>query len=277
MTRIVWIAPMLVSCALSAQAPKGRGAPRDPTQSPASRPGPKTATAQTYPAEQIKDGELKFNSQCGFCHGRDAAGGETGPDLTRSKVVAEDMRGDKIAPLVQAGRPDQGMPAFKLSSMDLGAIVAYIHDQKTKSESLGGGRRSVDPSDLAVGDADAGERYFNGACSKCHSASGDLAHVASKYKGLALLQRMLYPSGQPAPSRPKVSLTLASGETINAPLAVEDEFAITVLDSGARKTYQKSAVKTYKIDNPLDAHFAQLGKYTDAEMHNVYAYLDTLK
>ena len=172
---IAGIAFALLTAAIClAQAPnnaKGRGVPRDPAQSPASRPGPKTATAQTYPAEQIKDGELKFNAQCGFCHGRDAAGGETGPDLTRSEVVAEDVHGDKIGPVVRTGRVDQGMPAFKLSDTDLGAIVAYIHDQKTKSESESGGRRSVEPSDLAVGDAAAGERYFNGACARCHSAA----------------------------------------------------------------------------------------------------------
>src|ERR1700728_4986476 len=74
-----------------------KGAPRGPAQSPASRPVPQTLTPQVYPAAQIQAGELRFTSQCGFCHGRDAAGGETGPDLTRSKVVAEDTRGDKIA------------------------------------------------------------------------------------------------------------------------------------------------------------------------------------
>ena len=161
----------------------------------------------------------------------------------------------------------------------MGAIVAFIHDQKTKFEALGGGRRSVDAADLATGHAGAGRRYFNGAggCSGCHSPTGDLAGVASRYQGLTLLQRMLYPSGQPAPAPPTVTVTLASGQTIIAALTSEDEFSLTVLDSsGARQTYEKSAVK-FKIDNPLSAHFDQLGKYTDTEMHNVYAYLETLK
>jgi cytochrome c oxidase cbb3-type subunit 3 len=248
-------------------------------QSPASRPLPQTVTPQAYPVEQIHAGEQRFTSQCGFCHGRDAAGGETGPDLTRSRLVADDTRGDKIGPLLRAGRPDQGMPAFSLSDTDLAAVVAFIHDQKTKSEALGGGRRSVDASDLATGNAEAGRRYFNqvGNCSGCHSATGDLAGVASRYKGLALLQRMLYPSGRPAPARPKVMVTLASGQTVARDVGSEDEFTIVTLDSsGARQTYEKSAVK-YKIDDPMSAHFAQLGKYTDDDMHNVFAYLDTLK
>ncbi|HEY1760519.1 MAG TPA: cytochrome c [Bryobacteraceae bacterium] len=257
-----------------------KGAPRGPAQSPASRPGPQTVTPQAYPAAQIQAGELRFTSQCGFCHGRDAAGGETGPDLTRSKLVAEDTRGDKIAPVLKAGRPDQGMPSFTLSDADVNAIVAFIHDQKTKSEALGGGRRAVDASDLAVGDAQAGRRYFNGAggCSACHSATGDLAGIATRYQGLALLQRMLYPTaGRPAPARPKVTVTLPSGQTAAGSLASEDEFAIVVLDSsGGRQTYEKTAVK-FKIDDPMSAHFDQLGKYTDTDMHDVFAYLDTLK
>src|SRR5579863_8418860 len=85
-------------------------------QSPASRPLPQTVTPQAYPVEQIHAGEQRFTSQCGFCHGRDAAGGETGPDLTRSRLVAEDTRGDKIGPLLRQGRPDQGMPSFNLSN-----------------------------------------------------------------------------------------------------------------------------------------------------------------
>jgi cytochrome c oxidase cbb3-type subunit 3 len=257
---------------------KGKGGPpRDPAASPASRPGPKTVTAQTYTPAQIQAGEQRFTAQCGFCHGRDAAGGETGPDLTRSEVVAEDVRGDKISVVVRKGRTEQGMPAFDLSDSDLGSIVAFIHNQKTKAEAEGGGRRAVDDSDLATGNAAAGLRYFDSACARCHSATGDLKGIASRFKGLTLLERMLYPTGRPAPAAPKVTLTLASGQTITAPLAIEDEFSITVLDpSGARQTYQKSAVK-YKIDDPMSAHFDQLGKYSDADMHNVFAYLDTLK
>lgn len=248
-------------------------------KSPASQPPPKTVTPQVYPNQQIQAGEQRFIAECGFCHGRDTAGGETGPDLTRSRLVAEDTRGDKIRPLVREGRVADGMPAFTLSDADLSAIVAFIHDEKTKSEALGGGRRSVDTADLAAGDAEAGRRYFNGAghCSTCHSDTGDLAGIATRYKGLNLLRRMLYPTGKPSLARAKVTLTLASGETIVAPLAVEDEFSISVIDpSGARQTYQKSAVK-YKIDDPLAAHFDQLGKYTGDDMHNVFAYLDTLK
>ncbi len=114
------------------------------------------------------------------------SGGEGGSDLTRSKLVAEDNRGDKIGAVVRAGRPDEGMPAFTVSDADLIAMVAFIHDQKTKSEALGGGRRSVEEMDLATGNAEAGRRYFNGAggCAGCHSATGDLAGCRDKISGI---------------------------------------------------------------------------------------------
>jgi cytochrome c oxidase cbb3-type subunit 3 len=275
MKQTSWISAIVVLAAGVGLAQRQDGT----APSPASLPRPQTVMPQAYPAELVRSGEQDFVSQCGFCHGRDAAGGETGPDLTRSKLVAEDVHGNKIGSLVRAGRVDQGMPPFNLKDTELNAIVAFIHDQKTKADALGGGRRSVEPADLATGTAEAGRSYFNGAgkCSSCHSPTGDLAGVASRYQGLALLQRMLYPSGRPAPARPKVTVSLPSGETVVAPLASEDEFTIVVLDpSGARRTWQKNAVK-FKIDEPLAAHFEQLGKYTDNDMHNVYAYLETLK
>jgi cytochrome c oxidase cbb3-type subunit 3 len=177
------------------------------------------------------------------------------------------------------------MPAINLSDTDLIAIVAFIHAQKTKFDTLGGERRTVDPQDLATGNAEAGKRYFDGAggCVRCHSPAGDLSGVATRYRGLALLQRMLYPNGRPEAVSPKgtaspqVTVTLASGETLVASLAAQDEFTMTILDpTGARQTYDKTAVK-FTVEDPLSVHFSQLGKYTDTDMHNVFAYLDTLK
>jgi cytochrome c oxidase cbb3-type subunit III len=89
---------------------------------------------------------------------------------------------------------------------------------------------------------------------------------------------MLYPSGQgPAASSGRATFTLPSGQTVVAPVVAEDDFSVTVLDPvGARQTYQRDAVKVM-VDDPLAAHFDQLGKYTDVDMHNVYAYLESLK
>jgi cytochrome c oxidase cbb3-type subunit 3 len=249
---------------------------QDSAQSPASQRPPETVKPQTYSVELVKTGQGRFTAECGFCHGRDAAGGETGPDLTRSTLVAEDFRGDKIIPLLRTGRADKGMPAFSLNDSDMDGIVAFIHEQKTKSESLGGGRRTVEPEDLSTGNLEAGERYFNGMgnCSSCHSATGDLAGIGNRLRGLQLLQRMFYP---PNSNSAKATVTLASGETINGNLSGRDEFTITLTDaSGVRKTWPVDEVK-FTIDNPLSAHFEQLGKYTDDGMHNVYGYLQSLR
>jgi cytochrome c oxidase cbb3-type subunit 3 len=256
-----------------AQAPQGRA------DSPAAQRRPQTKVPQTYTPEQIRRGQARFGAECGFCHGRDAYGGESGPDLTRSTVVAEDTRGDKIGPLLRAGRVERGMPAFNLSADDLTAIVAFMHDQKTKAESLAGGRRGVDVEDLQTGNADRGRQYFNGAggCNKCHSATGDLAGIARRLQGLALLQRMLYPSGRPAPAPPTVTVTLPSGQAVTGKLAYNDEFTIALIDSnGWYRSWTRSAVKA-QIDDPLTTHFDQLGKYTDGDMHDVYAYIQTLR
>src|SRR5438045_6076018 len=109
--------------------------------SPASVRPPQTATPQQYPAAQIDAGRARFASQCGFCHGRDAGGGESGPDLTRSALVAADVRGDRIIPLLRSRRVDEGMRALTLPDADLTAIVAFIHAPETQAASAARARR----------------------------------------------------------------------------------------------------------------------------------------
>jgi cytochrome c oxidase cbb3-type subunit III len=263
MNRLLWLAALLIM-----------------QQSPASQPPPKTVTPQSYPRELVLVGQSRFGDECALCHGRDAGGSDMGPDLTRSVLVAEDSHGDKIGPLVRMGRPDKGMPSFDASNADIEAMVAFIHDQKTKGESVGGGRRSVEVSDLQTGNAEAGQKYFNGAggCSKCHSPMGDLAGIGNRFRGLPLLQRMLYPqSSRPAPAPPKASVTLSSGEAVAGTLVSRDEFTIQIKDaSGVTRSWAVNEVK-FSIDDPVSAHFDLLRKYSDDDMHNVYAYLQTLR
>jgi cytochrome c oxidase cbb3-type subunit III len=265
------------------QGPGGRaGGGR--TMSPAAQRPPETATPQTFPEEQVNAGRGLFAAQCAFCHGRDAMGGEIGPDLTRSELVAADVRGDKIVPVIKNGRPEKKMPGFNLSDTDLAALVAFVHDVKAKAGTLEGSRRTVDVADLQTGNAQAGQQYFDGAggCAKCHSASGDLAGVATRYQGLALFQRMLNPSagrgrGAAPPRAPEVTVTLTGGQKVSGRLAYQDEFTIALTDSaGAYRSWPTSAMK-FTVNDPYEAHFAQLGKYTNDDLHNVLAYLQTLK
>jgi len=261
------------------QAVPGRAGP--PQQSPAAKRPPATKSAQSYSAADIQAGESQFISQCGFCHGRDAQGGESGPDLTRSPLVAEDVRGDKLGPLILSGRPAEGMPAFSLPPADISAVVAFLHEAKSRTESANGNRRSVDVEDLQTGNAEAGKRYFNGAggCSTCHSLSGSFATVGSRFQGLALLQRMLYPRnrGPRALSGLPLATLTASGRTLSGRLTFRDEFTITVIDAeGWSHSFPLAMVKL-KLDDPLQVHTDQLGRYSDEDMHDVFAFLQSLK
>jgi cytochrome c oxidase cbb3-type subunit 3 len=228
-----------------------------------------------HAANDVENGETDFLQHCAFCHGRDAGGGETGPDLTRSKLVAADAAGNKIGPVVRGGRPDAGMPAFNLSPKQISELAAFIHHEKQEADSKQGGRRGVDDSDLQTGNAEAGKAYFNGAgtCSSCHSPTGDLAGVAKRYHGLKLEQRMLYPSRAAA----SVTVTLPSGETITGTLEYRDEFTIGLKDkSGWYRSWPAAQVK-FTVDAPAEAHADLLARYTDADIHNLMAYLQTLR
>lgn len=225
-------------------------------------------------AQADRGGSL-FIQQCAFCHGRDAAGGEDGPDLTRSKLVATDNGGDKIAPVIREGRPEKGMPRFSFSDSEMAALVAFIHDQKTKAEALNGKRRGVEVEDLQTGNVEAGKAYFNGAgkCASCHSPTGDLAGVAKRFEGLKLEERMLYPRGVKA----RVTVTLRSGESIKGELAYHDEFVIALRDGERRyRSWSTKNVK-FSIDAPAEAHADLLAKYTDDDIHNLMAYLQSLR
>jgi cytochrome c oxidase cbb3-type subunit 3 len=237
--------------------------------------------------EQIQAGKALFASQCSFCHGRDAGGGESGPDLTASALVEQDLHGDKIGVVVRNGRLAKGMPAFgNVDDQQLAALVAFIHDRKANAKE--GRRRTVDVADLQTGNAEAGMRYFNGAggCAKCHSASGDLAGIGGKLQGLELLKRMLYRENEraagghgaePTKAIPTATVTLPSGQTVSGKLAYRDEFTIGLIDpSGWYRSWPVTQVK-FTVVNPLAAHIEQLGKYTDEDMHDVLAYLATLR
>jgi len=232
-------------------------------------------TPQVFPPAMVESGNSLFQQNCAFCHGRDAGGGETGPDLTRSKLVAEDVNGDKIGAVVRNGRPEKGMPRFNLPDADIAGLVAFIHTQKANSESQNGKRRGVDVSDLQTGSVEAGREYFNGAgtCSSCHSPTADLAGIARRFEGLRLEERMLYPRDATA----KVKVTLRSGEALNGQLAYVDEFTVALRDAaGHYRSWPTSDVK-YALDAPAEAHAVLLGKYTDADIHNLMAYLQTLR
>jgi cytochrome c oxidase cbb3-type subunit 3 len=265
----MWLAaPLFVSLAVSrAQTPtSGTRVPQGTGQSSA-------PARKSYPLALIQSGDSLFQQNCSFCHGRDAGGGEGGTDLRVSKLVTEDVDGDKIGAVVRNGRPQKGMPHFDFSDQQIASLTAFIHTRQNNS--LTRGRRGVDVSDLQTGNVEAGRQYFSGAggCTTCHSPTGDLAGIASRYQGLALEQRMLYP----VDAKSTVTVTLASGQTIKGALEYLDEFTVGLIDpTGAYRSWRTRDVK-YKVDAPVNAHVELLSKYTDEDVHNLMAYLQTLR
>jgi mono/diheme cytochrome c family protein len=238
---------------------------------------PSTATGEKGEASSglAEAGGALFHQNCAFCHGRDAMGGETGPDLTESKLVLSDTTGEKIAAVVREGKPDNKMPSFNFSSQEITSLIAFIHAREAAAKAHPGGRRGVSVEDLQTGNAQAGKDYFNGAggCIKCHSPRSDLAGLANRYQGLQLEERMLYPRG----AKSTVTVTLPAGQKVTGTLAYRDEFTVALRDStGTYQSWPTSRVQ-FTVQSPADAHVELFSKYTDKDIHNLMAYLQTLR
>jgi cytochrome c oxidase cbb3-type subunit III len=235
--------------------------------------------------EAAERGRKIFVPACGFCHGNDAHG-KSGPDLVRSALVLHDNQGDVIGPVIRNGRPERGMPPFSaLSAEQLADISTFLHSRAADVKN----RFAYKIGDLITGNAQKGAAFFNGDghCGSCHSATGDLAHVATKYEPVELQRRMLYPAPNlidvflgravtpPAPT--KVTVQLASGERVSGTLDHLDEFTVSMHDSaGWYRSFSPENV-TVDVQDPRAAHEGLLPKYSDQEMHDLLAYLETLK
>ncbi len=222
------------------------------------------------------EGKTVFQQKCGFCHGADGSGGE-GPDLLHSSLVLHDNAGSLIGPVVRGSRQDKGMPAFQFSDVQIQAIAAFLHEEIKADATIFYTNSTANYSlqRMLVGNAQEGKAYFNGAgkCDSCHSPSGDLAHIASKYKPVDLQTRIAYPAG----AVPNLTVTLASSEKISGAQIYEDRFLVSLRDAnGWTHTFQRNKVKLETRD-PLAAHKALLTTYTDKEIHDLFAYLETLK
>jgi mono/diheme cytochrome c family protein len=229
--------------------------------------------AQAVPDKAViqHGGEL-FGASCGFCHGAQAAGTEQAPSLVRSPLVHADVNGDQLRPMIKAGRPGLGMPSFaSIAPQDLSAIIAFLHFRASEAR----GRKMPDVSQL-LGNEKAGVTFFNttGGCTQCHSATGDLKTIGTKYAPLALTFAFLTPPSQPI----GINVTLDSGKTYSGTLKYEDEFIVSMVEAaGEYHTWPREQLRSVKLIDPLAAHKELLAKYTDADIHNLLAYLVTLK
>ena len=227
----------------------------------------------------VERGRKQFAESCGFCHGSDATGAR-GPDLVRSPLVAHDVKGDQIGEVIRRGRPDKGMPPLaNMTDEQIADIAAFLHERAKEGLDSAGIPRGYPIEKLLTGSADAGKAFFDGAggCKNCHSPTGDLAGVAGKYSPIELEARMLYPGHRKEGPRPTAVVTLPSGEQIKGQLAHADDFVVGLRDaSGWYRSFSRDRVKV-EIQDPLAAHREMLNKLTQADVHNLFAYLASLK
>jgi cytochrome c oxidase cbb3-type subunit III len=238
---------------------------------------PLSAQSDLMKHENVQRGNAKYQQSCSICHGTEAMGG-VGPNLTQSSLVRHDENGNLIAPVIEEGRPDKGMPAFPLmTSGDVSGIVAFLHARVelasvVSSEGLANG---YSLRQLLTGNANAGKQYFNGAgkCATCHSPTGDLLGIAKKYSPADLEARFLYPPHDHVTA----TVSLTSGKELHGKLLHLDAFYVAILDpDGWYRSWPLQRVKV-QVDDPLAEHLELLSQYTDKDIHDVFAYLETLQ
>src|SRR5262245_49920997 len=288
---------MTVACVLLLSAGVAlagqRGAPAGQRGAPAGqRSAPTNFPAQQRPLADpalIARGKTLYEINCRSCHGADLRGGDQGgPNLLRSQVALNDRAGELIFPVVRDGRRSPGMspmPATTLPDDDVKLIAEYVHSILATAQRQGGPPPSPRPVlNVLVGDAGAGKVYFDAKCSSCHSVTGDLRNLAERIPDPMQLQNSWLAGNRGgglggAANLVKVTVTTASGAKIEGRLNRIDDFLVVVnLEDGTSRSFRREGDNPkVEVFDPRDAHRNLLPGYTDADIHNVTAYLVTLK
>jgi len=228
----------------------------------------------------LERGNQIYRPNCGFCHGIDARGA-AGPDLARSLVVLNDVGGKDLGTFLRSGRPDAGMPAFAMLTAEQASdISAFLHARFEESRA----RRPIDVNAIVVGNAAEGAAFFKGEgkCNSCHNPNTDFKGIGAKYDPYVLQGRILNPRGGRGgpPIKPStVKVTLPSGQTVNGRLVSVNDFSVTLIDAaGNRRTFARDNEQPrVEITDPYQAHLDNFLKMTDKHMHDLTAYLASLK
>lgn len=283
------VALFVVISLMNAQPPpQQRGAAQPPTGGRGGRGGGggRVGRFKVYSPEAVDRGLPLYNSNCGYCHGERGKGGKAGPDLIASTVTLHDEDGVQLGAYVHGA---QHSKTAKVDATDaqMADIAAYLHSRIIYAS----GRGEIHYDEILVGNAQAGQQYFNGAggCTKCHSVTGDLKGIGSKYEPVALQDKVVMPrsgrggfgrgGGAPNPTAPYAVVTLPSGEKIQGQPVLHTDFYVTLrLADGSVKTWaREKGIPKVDIVDPLQAHVEIMQHLTDTEMHNLTAYLATLK
>jgi cytochrome c oxidase cbb3-type subunit 3 len=282
----------IIACAAALSALQAAAqVPARPTPAP---PAGRGERAPDYPArppaspERVAHGQQLFSGNCSFCHGSDARGGEKGPNLVRAQVVLDDRDGELITPIVQNGIPAQGMPKFALSETDIADIAAWLHHQPLSD------RGAPTTLDILVGNAQEGETFFNGAghCTQCHSVTGDLAGIGGAHDPKTIQNLIVSGGGGRSSGRraaraappskvplPTVTVTFPAGQVVRGELDHISAFVVALRepDGTYRSFARRDSIPKVVVTNPLQWHVDMLPKWRDADIHNLTAYLVTVK
>jgi len=303
-TAFAWQEPQIPPNGLPPQPPGG-GA-NGPQPGPAVKsPGPGERTSDTGKKSPARSGDFLaigapadpaaaargqtiFVANCAFCHGSSARGGNGGPNLVQSVLVLHDKgTGTEIGPVILHGRPAKGMPAFTtFTGAQIKDIAAFLLSRSQAAAN----RMDYKILNIVTGNPKTGEAYFSAHCASCHSPTGDLAHIATKFEPVDLQSRFLYPKqahypGTPGPppdpkAEKTVTVTLPSGQSYTGKLDHIDDFSVSLTEpSGEHHSWLFEEEKGIKVDvhDPLSAHAELISQYSNADMHNILAYLETLK
>jgi cytochrome c oxidase cbb3-type subunit 3 len=305
-------AAILLLTSIAARLPAQAQAPAQPPapagQPPAGPPqGGRGRGQATFPAQQrtladpavVARGKTLFEINCRLCHGADLRGGDMGGvNLLRSNLVLTDQHGELILPVVRGGRQNPGMPVMppfpQIPDDDVKAIAEYVHSVAYTMRGQGNPPPSSEAVvlNIVVGDPAAGKVYFAAKCASCHSDSGDMQGVASRYTDPVQLQNAWVSGGsgggrggggrgRGGANRREVTVavTSPSGQKVEGRLERIDDFTVTLTPAdGVQRSFTRNGdVPKVEIRDPLEGHRKLLPVYTDKDIHDVTAYLVTLK
>ena len=275
----------------TAPAPAGRGGAQGQNMPPPSR-GRGRGGGTAGPADKplvdfaaAERGKTVWVAECVTCHGPQARGTDTGPNLMRSLLFLRDRYGSEIGPFLKKGHPLQsGKPPASLTDAQIADLAHFL--RKQLNDTLRGAP-TFTVQKFKSGDPKAGEAFFNGAgkCSGCHSIEKDLAGLASRYETVDIQQRMLFPGGgrgrrggAPSPTAVRVTVTPQGGAPVSGVVTYMDDFVVSLQEpNGTYRSFRRTpALKVDKTD-PLEAHHALLDTITDKNIHDLVAYLETLR
>ena len=282
--RVIWTAAAVFIASVALVVAQGRagGGQGAPTVGP--RPGVGPADRPAVDPAAADRGRKVWAAECITCHGASARGSDTVPSLLRSLVVLRDRAGSTLGPFLKKGHPMQsGAPSAGLTDAQIADISNFLRQRI--NDTLRGSPVFTE-QDILVGDPKAGEAYFTGEgkCTACHSATGNLAGIASRLGPVDLQQRMLFPGGGRGgrgganPNAVTVTITPAAGAPMSGVLVQEDDFYVTYREaSGALRIVKRTPGMKVVTTDPLQAHHDLLDRITDKHIHDLVAYLETLK